>query len=324
MPLEESEQLFSVGASMGVGSGDSSTTASPNMIPGSSISVTTQVPMSSITVQPQGMDQRLSGQSGLQPEIGVYPLGDDSHILHRQQVQAGTPLPQGPHGPMVPKPRPASFPVNQTPTAPQVVQPIDLKPGASFSPISRGGATGQPLQGSSHQNLGPGNYNPPLDTSPHLDGEPGSGQQLIKTYLMHAKEQANKIHAQKQEQQQKQQLQQLKQQQQQQQLQQQLQQLQQQQQLRQQQQQHQPQQQSFSVGASLGVSGGDQQQQQMYLQQQFQDELQRQMIINSQMNMVQQQQVASPQSPMSQHPTKAPHQKSVQPQQIPSNVLMHR
>lgn len=37
---------------------------------------------------------------------------------------------------------------------------------------------------------GPGNYNPPIDNTPgQLPGQPGSGQQLIKHYLIHAKEQ---------------------------------------------------------------------------------------------------------------------------------------
>ena len=156
---------------------------------------------------------------------------------------------------MIPKPRPAIFPVNQTPKAPQIVQPMEPKIGTGFSPVSRGGANGLPLTGS-HQIPGPGNYNPPLDASPSLDGDPGSGQQLIKHYLLHAKEQAKKVHAHQQQQQ--------------------LHQQQQQQQLHQQQQQQQQQQKL-------------QEQQQILLHQQLQEELQRQMIMNNQINMGQNQ-----------------------------------
>ena len=43
---------------------------------------------------------------------------------------------------------------------------------------------------SSHQIPGPGNYNPPVDNTPSaLPGQPGSGQQLIKHYLLHSQEQ---------------------------------------------------------------------------------------------------------------------------------------
>ena len=214
VPLEQNDQMFSVGGSLTVGGGGgggvnfgsiedmfSSTTARPaDMMPGASITVQPQG--ASITVQPQGVDRRLS--QSLQPEVGVYPSGDDPHILLSDQVQAGTPLPQGPHGPMIPKPKPASFPVAQTPKAPQIVQPSDPMPGTKFSPLTRGGASGVPLAGS-HQQPGPGNYIPPLDTSPSLDGEPGSGQQLIKHYLIHAKEQAKHVHAQQKQHQQQQQ-----------------------------------------------------------------------------------------------------------------------
>ena len=193
---------------------------------------------------------------------------------------------------MIPKPRPASFPVNQTPKAPQIVQPMEPKMGTGFSPVSRGGANGLPLTGS-HQIPGPGNYNPPLDASPNLDGDPGSGQQLIKHYLLHAKEQAKKMHAHQQQQQLYQQ---------------------QQQQLHQQQEQQQQQQHQQQQQQKL------QEQQQILLHQQLQEELQRQMIMNNQMNMVQNQ--PSNQSPMPQPPpqTSLP----AQPPQIPSNVFQHR
>ena len=120
----------------------------------------------------------------LQPEVGVYPKGNDPNILYREQIQAGTPLPQGPHGPLIPKPRPTSFPVTQTPRAPQVLQTVDPSDAVNFTPISRNGIPG------SHQIPGPGNYNPPVGKTPSaLPGQPGSGQQLIKHYLLHTKDQ---------------------------------------------------------------------------------------------------------------------------------------
>ena len=85
VPLDESEQMFSVGSSLVIGGESGTTTASPNMVPGHSITV--QIPSSSITtgstitVQPQGVDPRSS--ISIQPEVGVYPSGDDPNILHR-------------------------------------------------------------------------------------------------------------------------------------------------------------------------------------------------------------------------------------------------
>lgn len=120
----------------------------------------------------------------IQPEVGVYPAGDDSHIIHASQIPAGTPIPQGPHGPMVPTPRPSSFPVTQTPNAPQVIQSLGSSPAGFTTPSPRGGFGPGPLQGASQQG-GPGNYNPPLEKSPpSRPGAPGSGQQLIKKFLL--------------------------------------------------------------------------------------------------------------------------------------------
>ena len=131
----------------------------------------------------------------LQPEVGVYPKGNDPNILYSEQIQAGTPLPQGPHGPLIPRPRPTSFPVTQTPRAPQVLQTLDPINGVNFTPmVGRKGMTG------SHQIPGPGNYNPPVEKTPSaLPGQPGSGQQLIKHYLLHTKENHDKIQQQQQE-----------------------------------------------------------------------------------------------------------------------------
>lgn len=120
----------------------------------------------------------------LQPEVGVYPAGDDSHIIHASQIPAGTPIPQGPHGPMVPTPRPSSFPVTQTPNAPQIIQNMGSSPVGFTTPSPRGGFGPTSLQGASQQG-GPGNYNPPLEKSPApRPGAPGSGQQLIKKFLL--------------------------------------------------------------------------------------------------------------------------------------------
>ena len=113
----------------------------------------------------------------LQPEVGVYPKGNDPNILFKEQIQAGTLYPQGPNGPLIPNPRPTSFPVTQTPRAPQ-------QDPSNFTPVRRKGISG------SHQIPGPGNYNPPADKTPsQLPGQPGSGQQLIKHYLLHQKDQ---------------------------------------------------------------------------------------------------------------------------------------
>ena len=60
----------------------------------------------------------------------VQPIpGDENHIIHATQIPAGTPIPQGPHGPIVPSPKPTSFAVTQTPSAPQVVQNMGSTPG---------------------------------------------------------------------------------------------------------------------------------------------------------------------------------------------------
>lgn len=70
-----------------------------------------------------------------QPEVGVYPEGDDPNIIHNQQVQTGLPLPQGPLGPMIPKPKATSFPVVQTPQAPLMTgNPYE---GQQFTPLTR-------------------------------------------------------------------------------------------------------------------------------------------------------------------------------------------
>ena len=97
---------------------------------------------SSITVAP-------SSSINVQPEVGVYPKGDDPNILLGMQIQAGTPLPQGPHGPVIPKLRPTSFPVTQTPNAPQVMQTVEPMSGVNYTPVSRK-VSGGPIQGS-HQ-----------------------------------------------------------------------------------------------------------------------------------------------------------------------------
>ena len=128
-------------------------------------------------------------QAIIQPEVGVYPAGDESHIIHATQIPAGTPIPQGPHGPIVPSPRPSSFAVTQTPGAPQVNQNMGSSPGSFTTPSARGGFGPSSILGSTQQ-AGPGNYNPPLEKSPTpRQGPPGSGQQLIKQFLMQQKQQ---------------------------------------------------------------------------------------------------------------------------------------
>ena len=46
--------------------------------------------------------------------------GSDPNIIGAQQVPAGTPVRQGPHGPVILTPRPSTISVSQTPLAPQV------------------------------------------------------------------------------------------------------------------------------------------------------------------------------------------------------------
>ena len=146
VPINQQTNSFSVGSSVVVGGGQKSPQAAIRVI-------------------------------DLQPEIGVYPTGEDSNILHAKQVPAGTPLPQGPHGPIIPTPRPSSFAIAQTPNAPQVLRHPML------TPVGRRVGGGQ---FGSHNKPGPGSYQPPIGNTPSpLGGRPDSGQQLIKHYLMH-------------------------------------------------------------------------------------------------------------------------------------------
>lgn len=50
-------------------------------------------------------------------------IGDDPNIVYPQQIRAGTPMRQGPQGPIVSSPRPLSQTVRQTPLAPQTRDP---------------------------------------------------------------------------------------------------------------------------------------------------------------------------------------------------------
>lgn len=141
-------------------------------------------------------------QSLIQPEVGVYPAGDESHIIHAAQIPAGTPIPQGPHGPIVPTPRPSSYAVTQTPSAPQINQNMGSTPGMFTTPTARGGFGPSSMVGTPQQG-GPGNYNPPIEKSPTpRHGTPGSGQQLIKQFLLQQKQQEMAQQSQQQQQQQ--------------------------------------------------------------------------------------------------------------------------
>ncbi len=152
--------------------------------------------------------------------VTVAPaLGSDPHIIHSQQITPGMPLPQGPLGPMVSSvPRPGSgFAVQQTPGAPRVPQPpLAISPPAP----PRQSPEVRPLPG-------PGNYSPPLQEAPipvSAGSRAGSGQQLLKSFMMEKeKQEASLARREQQQMQQKlfqrqQQQHQLKQQQQQQQL----------------------------------------------------------------------------------------------------------
>ena len=72
----------------------------------------------------------------------------------------------------------------------QVVQNMGSTPGSFTTPTARGGfGPTSSMLGSSQQG-GPGNYNPPLEKSPApRQGTPGSGQQLIKQFLLQQKQQ---------------------------------------------------------------------------------------------------------------------------------------
>ena len=62
-------------------------------------------------------------------------------------------------------------------------------PGTYTTPTARGGFGPSSMLGSSQQG-GPGNYNPPPEKSPApRQGTPGSGQQLIKQFLLQQKQQ---------------------------------------------------------------------------------------------------------------------------------------
>ena len=50
-------------------------------------------------------------------------IGDDPNIVYPTQIRAGTPLRQGPQGPIISSPRPQSMAVPQTPLAPQTRDP---------------------------------------------------------------------------------------------------------------------------------------------------------------------------------------------------------
>ena len=118
----------------------------------------------------------------LQPEVGVYPTGEDSNIIHARQVPAGLPLPQGPHGPIIPAPQPTNYAVTQTPDVPQL-----SNNNRAFSRKATPGPSRKSGRlGFNHQTPGPGVYQPPLKNTPTpMEGRPDSGQQLIKHYLLH-------------------------------------------------------------------------------------------------------------------------------------------
>lgn len=165
VPINQNSNSFSIGGSLVVGGNDNGALQSQP----SSMS-------NAITV----MDNRV-----IQPEIGVYPSGYDSNILHPKQVPTGTPLQQGPHGPIVPRPTPTNYQITQTPNVPQVLMHNRKSPNGPILIPSRLGTIGR----RPHQNPGPGSYQPPITNTPNaMKGHPDSGQQLIKHYLMERNE----------------------------------------------------------------------------------------------------------------------------------------
>ena len=113
---------------------------------------------SSLVVTTTGKEDLIVGDQNFRPTER-----SDHNILKPKQIPTGTPIPQGPLGPMISTPRPANLAVAQTPNAPQLSQ------------------TGDQI---SHNQPGPGNYRPPLLSTPQpINGDPGSGQQLLKTLM---------------------------------------------------------------------------------------------------------------------------------------------
>ena len=162
VPVNQNSNSFSIGGSLVVGGKDNGM----------------------LSQQPSSMSSTITvmdNNNVIQPEIGVYPNGYDSNIIHPKQVPTGRPLQQGPHGPIVPVPRPTNTQITQTPNVPQVLMNNRKYPTGPTMIPSRLGNVGTRL----HQNPGPGSYQPPITNTPNaLKGQPDSGQQLIKHYLM--------------------------------------------------------------------------------------------------------------------------------------------
>ena len=168
VPVNQNSNSFSIGGSLVVGGKDNGI----------------------LSQQPSSMSNTITvvdNNNVIQPEIGVYPNGYDNNILHPKQVPTGRPLQQGPHGPIVPVPRPTNGQIAQTPNVPQVLMNNKKYPtGPTMIPSRLGNIGGHP-----HQNPGPGSYQPPITNTPNaMKGHPDSGQQLIKHYLI---ERNNKI-----------------------------------------------------------------------------------------------------------------------------------
>lgn len=131
-----------------------------------------------VTTKPQTAGKEIRVQDAPQ-------YRDDPNIIHAKQVPSGTQLHQGPHGPMITSPHPTNYQVTQTPSAPQMAYQNNNEGSIhpQNNPMGRG--VGGNVVQNSHNLPGPGNYNPPLEISPRpMQGDPGSGQQLIKNYLM--------------------------------------------------------------------------------------------------------------------------------------------
>ena len=104
--------------------------------------------------------------------------GGDPNIIGAQQVPAGTPVRQGPHGPVILTPRPSTISVSQTPMAPQVT------PRPHFPQRQEAAGAATPGGSAGHQTPGPGNYRPPFANTPRpMSGPPGSGQQILKNIV---------------------------------------------------------------------------------------------------------------------------------------------
>ena len=99
----------------------------PSNVPSMSFNIGNSLAVSSNSHNNPKVVTPNNGGGGLVASIRVvagdedlHSDGSDPNIIGAQQVPAGTPVRQGPHGPVILTPRPSTISVSQTPMAPQV------------------------------------------------------------------------------------------------------------------------------------------------------------------------------------------------------------